>query len=121
MGKEILEDYKKRNESEEKLNDFCYEQHLKIVNTLFKKKEQQQMDLDFFESGIQKPIGFTLAPMKNNTIKNFDVIRQFDFYSDYRSIIFEGLNLHLNSTIQKQNAKKKSWLKFKIERKLMKY
>ena len=78
--------YGKRNESGERLLNFCTSNNLKVVNTYFKKRAGKRWTWVAPNENVKTQIDYFLVPKAENNIIDFNVLSNFQFYSDHKPI-----------------------------------
>lgn len=72
-----------RNDRGDRLLQFAFSQHLKIINTYFKKKASKKWTWRSPDGSVKNEIDFILSETVTN-IKNIEVLNKFCFDSDHR-------------------------------------
>ena len=78
--------YGERNEKGDKLIQFCMENELKVINTMFKKRKGRRWTWISPNMKHRNQIDYILTPTQNQEVINFDVVSGFRFHSDHRLI-----------------------------------
>ena len=78
--------YGVRNDRGWELIRFCQENNLKIINTLFKKRDAKKWTWEAPNHEYRRQLDYMLTPIKTKNIKNFEALQNFSFNSDHRAI-----------------------------------